>query len=209
MFAVPALRGGSELGEEWHRSGMGKLRQNAFDDFIAAAEWLLLRQYSAQGRIAIGGGSNAGLLVGAAITQRPDLFRAAICLGPLLDMTRYHLFDLAAGWAEEYGSPEDEQDFHCLLNYSPYHRVRDGVAYPAVLLISGDADSRCNPMHARKMAARLQAANRSENPILLDYKPAWGHTPVQPLSVKIESLTDRLAFVCRELGVAVSRRRSE
>ena len=209
LFAVPALRGGSELGEEWHRSGMGKLRQNAFDDFIAAAEWLLLRQYSAQGRIAIGGGSNAGLLVGAAITQRPDLFRAAICLGPLLDMTRYHLFDLAAGWAEEYGSPEDEQDFHCLLNYSPYHRVRDGVAYPAVLLISGDADSRCNPMHARKMAARLQAANRSENPILLDYKPAWGHTPVQPLSVKIESLTDRLAFVCRELGVAVSRRRSE
>ena len=208
LFAVPALRGGSELGEEWHFAGKRDKRQNSFDDFIAAAEWLLSQGRSALDRIAIGGGSNAGLLVGAAVTQRPDLFRAAICLGPLLDMTRYHLFDLAAGWAEEYGSPEDEQDFHCLLNYSPYHRVQDGAQYPAVLLISGDADTRCNPMHARKMAARLQAANRLEHPILLDYKPAWGHTPVQPLSVKIESLTDRLAFVCHELGVSVQPRRS-
>ena len=178
------------------------------DDFTAAAEWLLCRGYSAEGQIAIGGGSNAGLLVGAAITQRPDLFRAAICLGPLLDMTRYHLFDFAAGWAEEYGSPEDEQDFHYLLRYSPYHRVQDGTDYPAVLLISGDSDTRCNPMHARKMAARLQAANRSHHPILLDYKPAWGHTPVQPLSIKIESLTDRVAFVCHELGIQVRDVRS-
>ena len=203
LYAVPALRGGSELGEPWHRAGQGKQRQNAFDDFIAAAEWLVLRRRSAEGRIAIGGGSNAGLLVGAAITQRPDLFRAAICLGPLLDMTRYHLFDRASSWAEEYGSPEDEQDFHHLLKYSPYHRVEDGAHYPAVLLISGDADTRCNPMHARKMTARLQAANRSEYPILLDYKPSWGHTPVQPLSVKIEALADRLAFICHELEVPV------
>lgn len=208
LYAVPALRGGSELGEQWHRAGQGNQRQNAFDDFIAAAEWLLLRRRSAKGRIAVGGGSNAGLLVGAAITQRPDLFRAAICLGPLLDMTRYHLFDRVSGWAEEYGSPEDEQDFHHLLKYSPYHRVKDCAHYPAALLISGDADTRCNPMHARKMTARLQAANGSEHPILLDYKPAWGHTPVQPLSVKIESLTDRLAFICHELGVAVRPRRS-
>jgi prolyl oligopeptidase len=207
LYAVPALRGGSELGEQWHRAGQGKLRQNAFDDFIAAAEWLLLRRRSAEGRVAIGGGSNAGLLVGAAITQRPDLFRATICLGPLLDMTRYHLFDRASAWAEEYGSPQDEQDFHHLLKYSPYHSVKDGAQYPAVLLISGDADTRCNPMHARKMTARLQAANRSEHPILLDYKPAWGHTPVQPLPVKIESLTDRLAFICHELGVSVESRR--
>ena len=203
LYAVPALRGGSELGEQWHRDGQGKQRQNAFDDFIAAAEWLVSRRRSAEGRIAIGGGSNAGLLVGAAITQRPDLFRAAICLGPLLDMTRYHLFDRASSWAEEYGSPEDEQDFHHLLKYSPYHRVEDGAHYPAVLLISGDADTRCNPMHARKMTARLQAANRSEHPILLDYKPSWGHTPVQPLSVKIEALADRLAFICHELDVPV------
>jgi prolyl oligopeptidase len=207
-FAVPALRGGSELGEQWHRAGKRENRQDSFDDFIAAAEWLVSQGLSAQGRVAIGGGSNAGLLTGAAITQRPDLFRAAICLGPLLDMTRYHLFDFAAGWAEEFGSPEDEQDFYCLLDYSPYHRVQDGADYPAVLLISGDADTRCNPMHARKMAARLQAANHSQHPILLDYKPDWGHTPVQPLSARIESLTDRLAFLCHELGVHVEPGRS-
>ena len=207
LFAVPALRGGSELGEQWHQAGKRENRQNSFDDFIAAAEWLQLHSRSAKDRIAIGGGSNAGLLIGAAITQRPDLFRAAICLGPLLDMTRYHLFDFAAGWAEEYGSPEDEQDLHHLLGYSPYHHVQDGADYPAVLLISGDADTRCNPLHARKMAARLQAANRSEHPILLDYKTNWGHTPVQPLSIKIEALTDRLAFLCHELRVHVQLRR--
>ena len=208
LFAVPALRGGSEVGEQWHEAGKRENRQNSFDDFIAAAEWLLSKRLSACGRMAIGGGSNAGLLVGAAITQRPDLFRAAICLGPLLDMTRYHLFDFAAGWAEEYGSPEDERDFHSLLSYSPYHRVQDGADYPAVLLISGDADTRCNPMHARKMAARLQVANRSESPILLDYKPDWGHTPVQPLSIKIDALADRLAFICHELGAQIEPRRS-
>jgi prolyl oligopeptidase len=205
LFAVPAVRGGSELGEQWHRAGRRENRQNSFDDFTAAAEWLISDGRSARGRIAIGGGSNAGLLVGAAVTQRPDLFRAAICLGPLLDMTRYHLFDFAARWAEEYGSPEDEWDLHSLLAYSPYHHVRDGADYPAVLLISGDADTRCNPMHARKMAARLQAANRSGYPILLDYKADWGHTPVQPLSTKIEALTDRLAFIVHELGIHAGR----
>ena len=207
LFAVPALRGGSELGEEWHRAGMRENRRNAFDDFIAAAEWLIGEGRAKPGRIAIGGGSNAGLLVGAAITQRPNLFRAAICLGPLLDMTRYHLFDFAAGWAEEYGSPEVEQDLHFLLTYSPYHRVQDGADYPAVLLISGDADTRCNPMHARKMAARLQTANLSEHPILLDYKRDWGHTPVQPLSTRSDALTDRLAFLCHELGIHLGHRR--
>jgi prolyl oligopeptidase len=208
LFAVPALRGGSELGEQWHRAGKREKRQNSFDDFVAAAEWLIREQRSISGRIAIAGGSNAGLLVGAAITQHPSLFCAAICLGPLLDMVRYHLFDFAAGWADEYGSPEDQRDFQSLLAYSPYHHVLDGVAYPAVLLVSGGADTRCNPMHARKMAARLQAATSSTSPILLDYKPAWGHTPVQPLSAKIEALTDRLAFVCHELGVEVHPVRS-
>jgi len=208
LFAVPALRGGSELGEEWHLVGRREKRQNSFDDFIAAAEWLITQGRSAFERVAIGGGSNAGLLVGAAITQRPDLFRAAICLGPLLDMTRYHLFDFAAALADEYGSPEDEQDFRSLLAYSPYHRVEEGAAYPAVLLISGDADNRCNPMHARKMAARLQAASSSGFPILLDYRTAWGHTPVQPLSTRIEALTDRLAFICHELGVHIEARGS-
>lgn len=208
LFAVPALRGGSELGEHWHRAGKRNNRQNSFDDFVEAAKWLIAEDRSVSSRIAIGGGSNAGLLVGAAITQRPDLFRAAICLGPLLDMARYHLFDFAAGWADEYGSPEDQDDFQSLLAYSPYHRILENVAYPAVLLVSGDADTRCNPMHARKMAARLQAATGSSYPILLDYKTEWGHTPVQPHSTKIEALTDRLAFVCNELGIQVKPERS-
>jgi len=206
LFAVPALRGGSELGEEWHLAAKRRKRQNAFDDFIAAAEWLLAEGWSVPGHIAIGGGSNAGLLVGAAITQQPELFRAAICLGPLLDMTRFHLFDLAAGWADEYGSHEDPQDFRSLLAYSPYHHVEDGVGYPAVLFISGDADTQCNPMHARKMAARLQAVQISDRPVLLDYKAAWGHTPVQPFSTRVEALTDRLAFICRELRIDVQKR---
>jgi prolyl oligopeptidase len=208
LFAVPALRGGSELSEQWHRAGKRENRQNSFNDFMAAAEWLIAENRSISGRIAIGGGSNAGLLVGATITQRPDLFRAAICLGPLLDMTRYHLFDFAAGWADEYGSPEDQEDFQSLLAYSPYHRVLEDTGYPAVFLISGDADTRCNPMHARKMTARLQRATSSTRPVLLDYKTEWGHTPVQPISTKIESLTDRLAFVCHELGVRVQTGRS-
>jgi prolyl oligopeptidase len=203
LFAVANLRGGSEFGEEWHLAGKRHNRQNAFDDFIAAAEWLLARGRAAPGRIAIGGGSNAGLLVGAALTQRPDLFRAVVCLGPLSDMLRYHKFDRGNLWIEEFGCAENESDFRHLQVYSPYHRAEDGVAYPAVMLISGDADTRCNPMHARKMAARLQAATGSGHPILLDYKPTWGHTPVQPLSNRIEALSDRLAFICHELGVSV------
>jgi prolyl oligopeptidase len=206
LFAVPALRGGSELGERWHRAGQRECRQNSFDDFIAATEWLQSQGRSTPGRIAIGGGSNAGLLVGAAITQRPDLFRVAICLGPLLDMTRYHLFDFASGWSDEYGLPDDEQDFRFLLAYSPYHRVHSGIEYPAVMLISGDADTRCNPLHARKMTARLQAATSSPYPVLLDYRPTWGHMPVQPRSTKVSALSDRLAFLCQELGVRQSRR---
>jgi prolyl oligopeptidase len=206
LFAVPALRGGSELGEEWHRTAKRQHRQNSFDDFIAAAEWLIAQGRAVAGRVAIGGGSNAGLLIGAVITQRPDLFRAAICLGPLLDMTRYHRFDFAAAWADEYGSPDDEQDFHSLLRYSPYHRIRQSVDYPAVMLISGDSDTRCNPMHARKMTARLQAASSSDSPILLDYKTAWGHVPMQPFSTKVQAVTDRLAFICHELGASIGPR---
>jgi prolyl oligopeptidase len=200
LFAVANVRGGSELGEQWHLAAKRQKRQKAIDDFIAAAEWLLSEGHTAPRRMAIGGGSNAGLLVGAALTQRPDLFRAAVCLGPLLDMVRYHRFDQANFWIEEYGCAENESDFHCLLPYSPYHRVKDGVDYPAVLLVSGDADTRCNPLHARKMAGRLQAATSSGNPILLDYRPLWGHMPVQPLSARIEALTDRLGFICHELG---------
>jgi prolyl oligopeptidase len=203
LFAVPAIRGGSEFGRAWHTAAVRAQRQKCFDDFTAAAEWLVAAERSASGRIAIGGGSNAGLLVGVALTQRPDLYRAAVCLGPLLDMTRYHLFDGARRWIEEYGSPENQEEFQALLSYSPYHNVRDGTQYPALLLISGDSDTRCNPMHARKMTARLQAASASGRPVLLQYKGDWGHMPTQPFSAKIDALTDRLAFVCQELGVVI------
>jgi prolyl oligopeptidase len=203
VFAVANVRGGAEFGKEWHEAAKRHKRQTAIGDFLSAADWLLAKNIAEPGRIAIGGGSNAGLLVGAALTQRPDLFRAVLCLGPLLDMLRYHKFDLARYWIDELGSADAPDDFHALHSYSPYHRIRDNVAYPAVMFISGDADTRCNPMHTRKMAARLQAANISGYPILLDYKPAWGHIPVQPLTTRIEALTDRLLFLCHELDLKI------
>jgi prolyl oligopeptidase len=203
VFAVANVRGGSEFGRQWHEAAKRQKRQTAIDDFVAAADWLLAENIAAPGKVATGGGSNAGLLVGAALTQRPDLFRAVLCLGPLLDMLRYHKFDKASYWIDELGSADIEADFHALRAYSPYHRVRDGVAYPAVMFISGDADTRCNPMHTRKMVARLQAANFSGHPILLEYKPTWGHVPVQPLTTRIEALTERLLFLCHELDLKI------
>jgi prolyl oligopeptidase len=168
---------------------------------LSAAEWLISTGRSEPEKFAIFGGSNSGLLVGAAMTQRPDLFRAVVCMVPILDMLRYHLFDGAHVWKEEFGTADDPEDFLALLNYSPYHRVRDGVAYPATMIVSGDSDRNCNPLHARKMTARLQAANATDHPILLDYSRQRGHSPVLPLSERIEALTDRMAFLCDQLGL--------
>jgi prolyl oligopeptidase len=201
LFAVANIRGGGEFGVEWHLAGKRRNRQNAIDDFISAAEWLSANAMADSTRIAVGGGSNAGLLVGAALTQKPHLFRAVVCLGPLLDMLRYHLFDSARSWTDEYGCSENQDDFPYMLAYSPYHNVHADAPYPAVLFVSGDADTRCNPMHVRKMVARLQRATSSDKPILLDYQPTWGHAPVQPLNRRIEALTDRLAFICHEMDV--------
>ncbi len=203
VIAVAHVRGGAEFGKQWHEAARRRKRQTAIDDFLAAAEWLLRNNIAEPGKLAIGGGSNAGLLVAAAMTQRPELFRAVICLGPLLDMLRYHKFDFANYWIEEYGCADLEEDFHALLGYSPYHRVQDGTPYPAVLLVSGDADTRCNPLHARKMAARLQTSTSSARPVLLDYRPAWGHVPVQPLTSRIDALTDRVSFLCHELDLRI------
>ena len=205
LFAVANLRGGSEFGEQWHEAGKRHHKQNTIDDLIAAAEWLVANGYSKPSQIAIVGGSNAGLICAAAITQRPELFRAAICMGPLLDMLRFHLFDATHRWIDEYGCSENSSDFQALYSYSPYHRVKNGTQYPSVLFISGDADTRCNPMHVRKMTARMQAATLSSNPILLDYRPMWGHSPVQPLQERINALTDRLGFLCHELDVDLKR----
>jgi prolyl oligopeptidase len=203
LFALPNIRGGSEFGPEWHKAAKRRNRQTAFDDFLSGAEWLLETGRTAPGRLGIFGGSNSGLLVGAALTQRPDLFGAVVCMVPMLDMFRYHLFDNAHVWKEELGTVEDPDDFTALAKYSPYHQVRDGLAYPATMIVSGDADRNCNPLHARKMTARLQAANVSENPIFLDYSKFRGHSPVLPLGERIEALTDRMAFLCDQLQLPV------
>jgi prolyl oligopeptidase len=203
LFALPNIRGGAEFGVEWHDAAKGRNRQVAFDDFTCAAEWLIEAKRAEPRRLAIFGGSNSGLLVGAAMTQRPDLFRAVVCMVPMLDMLRYHLFDNAHVWKEEFGTAEDPGDFAALLSYSPYHRVQEGVSYPATMIVSGDADQNCNPLHARKMTARLQAANASEYPIFLDYSRHRGHSPVLPLSERIEALTDRMAFLCDQLQLPV------
>ena len=201
LFALPNIRGGSEFGVEWHNAAKRRNRQTAYDDFLCAAEWLIGTGRSIPERFAIFGGSNSGLLVAAALTQRPDLFRAVVCMVPILDMLRYHLFDNAHIWRDEYGTADDPGDFAVLAAYSPYHQVRHGAAYPATMIVSGDADRNCNPLHARKMTARLQAANVSPYPILLDYTKHRGHSPVLPLSERVEGLTDRVAFLCDQLQV--------
>jgi len=203
LFALPNIRGGSEFGVEWHNAARRRNRQTAYDDFVCAAEWLLKTGRTAPGKLAIFGGSNSGLLVAAALTQRPDLFGAVVCMVPMLDMLRYHLFDNAHVWKDEFGTVEDPDDFAALAKYSPYHRVRDGVAYPATMIVSGDADRNCNPLHARKMTARLQAANVSDRAIFLDYSRFRGHSPVLPLGERVEALTDRMAFLCDQLQLPV------
>jgi prolyl oligopeptidase len=203
LFAVPNIRGGSEFGTEWHNAAKRHNRQVAYDDFLCAAEWLIKTERTSPEKLAIFGSSNAGLLVGAALTQRPDLFCAVVCMVPMLDMLRYHLFDSAHIWRDEFGTVDDPDDFAALVKYSPYHQIREGVAYPATMIVSGDADQNCNPLHARKMTARLQAANVSEHPILLAYNKFRGHSPVLPLSERIEGLTDRIAFLCSQLQLVL------
>jgi prolyl oligopeptidase len=193
------LRGGAEFGEEWHRAGMLDKKQNVFDDYIGAAEWLIANKYTRPERLAIYGGSNGGLLVGAAMTQRPELYGAVVCAVPLLDMVRFHLFKVARYWTPEYGSAEDAKQFQTLFAYSPYHRVKDGVKYPATMFITGDADTRVDPLHARKMAARLQAASASGKPILLHYDTEGGHSGGLPIVKQIANTADMLAFLVSQV----------
>jgi prolyl oligopeptidase len=203
VFAVPSLRGGSEFGEKWHQAGMLQNKQNVFDDFIAAAEWLISNRYTNPAKLAIRGQSNGGLLVGAALTQRPDLFQAVVCRYPLLDMLRYQKFLVARYWVPEYGSADNPDQFKYLYAYSPYQNVRKGTKYPAVLLVSGDGDTRVAPLHARKMAAMLQWATGSgqDRPILLSYDTKSGHSGGRPLSKEIDELTDELSFLFSQLNV--------
>ena len=201
IVAEPNLRGGGEFGEEWHRAGMLEKKQNVFDDFIAAAEFLIAEKYTTVERLAIEGASNGGSLVGAALTQRPDLFQAVVCKYPLEDMLRFQKFMEGAYWVAEYGSSDNPEQFPYLRAYSPYHQVKDGVRYPAVLFITGDGDTRVAPLHARKLAARLQAATSSDRPILLLYDTKSGHSGGRPVNKLIQEGTDGLSFMFWQLRV--------
>jgi len=201
ILAVPNLRGGGEFGEEWHRAGMLEKKQNVFDDFVAAAEYLVSEKFTKPEKLAIQGASNGGLLVGAVLTQRPDLYQAVVCGYPLEDMLRFQKFLEGPYWVAEYGSAENQEQFPYLYAYSPYHRVKPGVKYPAVLFITGDGDTRVAPLHARKMAARLQAATASDRPILLLYDIKSGHSGGRPLNKQIEEDTDTLSFLFWQLEV--------
>jgi prolyl oligopeptidase len=205
VYAVANLRGGAEFGEDWHRAGMLGKKQNVFDDFIAAAEYLISAKYTDKDHLAIQGGSNGGLLMGAMITQRPDLFRAVICALPLLDMLRYQNFQIAKLWIAEYGSAEDPKQFDWLYAYSPYHHVKQGTEYPAILFMTADTDTRVDPMHAKKMNALMQAeaanGQSKDRPILLRIESKAGHGQGKPVTKQIEESTDVYSFLFWQLGV--------
>ena len=205
IFAVPNLRGGGEFGEEWHKAGMLEKKQNVFDDFYAAAEWLIDNNYTNPDRIAIRGGSNGGLLVGAALTQRPQLYKAIVCTYPLLDMVRFDQFLVAKWWVPEYGSAENPEQFKYILAYSPYHNVVQGKKYPATLFITGDSDTRVDPLHARKMTALMQYSGDGSSPMLLDYDTKAGHSGGGSLTKTIDDQTTALSFVVWQLDMKIKR----
>ncbi len=205
IFAVANLRGGAEFGEDWHRAGMLDKKQNVFDDMIAAAEHLITEKYTDKNHLVIQGGSNGGLLMGAMMTQRPDLFRAVVCQVPLLDMLRYQNFQIAKLWIPEYGTADNAQQFKWLYAYSPYQHVKAGVEYPAILFMTGDFDTRVDPMHAKKMAALMQAEAKNGSsktrPILLRIESKAGHGAGKPVTKQIEEFTDVYSFLFSQLGV--------
>lgn len=206
QYAVACIRGGAEEGEAWHRAGTREHKQQVFDDFYAAADWLVEQGYTSRDRLAIRGGSNGGLLMGAAITQRPDLCRAVHCAVPLLDMVRFHLFRIAKLWVPEYGDPEQAEDFAWLYAYSPYHHVEKDRRYPAVLVTTGEEDSRVDPCHARKFTAALQAVtagDQQERPVLLRVETRAGHGQGKPVSKQADELADVLTFLHAQLGVSL------
>ncbi|MBS1850930.1 MAG: S9 family peptidase [Acidobacteria bacterium] len=205
VFAVANLRGGAEFGEDWHRGGMLDKKQNVFDDFIAASEFLIAQKYTDKDHLAIQGGSNGGLLMGAMITQRPDLFRAVVCQVPLLDMLRYQNFLIAKLWIPEYGSADDPKQFEWLYAYSPYHHVKAGAEYPAILFMTAESDTRVDPMHAKKMTALMQAqasnGQSHQRPILLRIETKAGHGAGKPVAKQIEEGVDVYSFLFWQLGV--------
>lgn len=203
IYAVVNLRGGSEYGEAWHKAGMLENKQNVFDDFIGAAEYLIANNYTNNRKIAIRGGSNGGLLVGACMTQRPDLFRVALPAVGVLDMLRYHLFTIGWAWAVEYGRSDNADHFNYLIKYSPLHNLKDGTSYPATLITTADHDDRVVPAHSFKFAARLQEAHRGENPVLIRIETKAGHGAGKPTSKQIEEAADTWSFVMYNMGMSM------
>jgi prolyl oligopeptidase len=206
VWVSAILRGGGEFGEDWHKAGMLAKKQNVFDDYIACAEELIAQKITSPAKLGIMGGSNGGLLVAAAVTQRPELFRVGASLVPLTDMLRYHRFRIAKLWIPEYGDPEKPEDFKTLFAYSPYHHVKAGTKYPSMLFTSAESDSRVDPMHARKMAARMQEVGDAlgttkERPVLLRIESKAGHGAGKPTSKLIDEIADELSFLFHELGV--------
>ncbi|MEM7555849.1 MAG: prolyl oligopeptidase family serine peptidase [Cyanobacteria bacterium P01_A01_bin.84] len=204
IYAVANLRGGGEYGEEWHQAGMKLSKQNVFDDFIAAAEWLISNKYTSSQKLAILGGSNGGLLVGACITQRPELFAAALPAVGVMDMLRFHKFTIGWAWISEYGSPENPEEFQKLYSYSPLHNLKPGTRYPATLITTGDHDDRVVPAHSFKFAAALQASHQGDAPVLIRIDTKAGHGAGKPTAKVIEERADMWAFLAKNLDIKVS-----
>ncbi|HEX7333531.1 MAG TPA: prolyl oligopeptidase family serine peptidase [Pyrinomonadaceae bacterium] len=201
VYAQPNLRGGGEYGEDWHQAGMKLKKQNVFDDFIAAAQWLIDNKYTSTPKLAIGGGSNGGLLVGAAITQRPDLFGAALPSVGVMDMLRFQKFTIGWAWVSDYGSSENAEDFKALYAYSPLHNIKPGTSYPPTMITTADHDDRVWPGHSFKFAAAMQAAQSGDAPILIRIETKAGHGAGKPTSKIIEEVADRWAFLVKTLGM--------
>jgi prolyl oligopeptidase len=206
-FALPNLRGGNEYGEAWHKAAMFENKQNVFDDFFAAAEYLIANHYTSPAHFAIRGRSNGGLLMGAAITQRPGLFGAIWCGYPLLDMLRYQKFEFGRLWTTEYGNAENPKDFAYIVRYSPYQNVHKGTKYPAIMFFTGDNDTRVDPMNARKMTALMQASSGGDRPILLHYSIKGGHSAGVSISQLVDDYADEMAFLWNETSGKVKKDR--
>jgi prolyl oligopeptidase len=199
VYAQAVLRGGSEYGEEWHQAGMHEHKQNVFDDFIAAAEYLIAERYTSPPKLAIGGGSNGGLLIGAVLNQRPELFGAALPAVGVMDMLRFHKFTIGWAWVTEYGSADSAGQFPYLYRYSPLHNIKAGAHYPAMLITTADHDDRVVPGHSFKYAATLQAAQGGREPVLIRIETKAGHGAGKPTAKVIEEQTDRWAFLVHSL----------
>jgi prolyl oligopeptidase len=201
IYAVPNLRGGGEYGEDWHQAGMKLQKQNVFDDFIAAAQWLIANNYTSSKKLSISGGSNGGLLVGACETQRPELFGACLPAVGVMDMLRFNKFTIGWAWTSDYGSSENADEFQALYNYSPLHRIQPGTKYPATLITTADHDDRVVPAHSFKFAATMQAAQAGPAPILIRIETKAGHGAGKPVSKVIEEASDKLAFLVKSLDM--------